>query len=301
MVLMGHKLRSLRYAEYDFDGAQPLDWEEFYAAQPHRIREMHSTEVIRTWFDSATENAAAGLSINAFFLWTLSAKAAGFGASSLEACFGAFDSKPSYQGRTGLPDEEEFLAVSTAVGFENRGRDIFRSLDKDHSGEVSYEELTESIEREGCSDISYDAKRMLLALAWSASTLMGSTDEVPPPSASADGLCLLRQQAVRWRLTGLDHDANKQAEAAEADAAQKAQKLVEARLSGPKSAVGAARRAEAEAAKRAKVTSRAVSDANMAKVRLDRYLDRRAVAKLLASPDLAPRRHRTNGGRVISM
>jgi|Laugresbdmm110sn_2_1035109.scaffolds.fasta_scaffold105245_1 Ca2+-binding EF-hand superfamily protein len=72
------------------------------------------------------------------------------GAASLEAAFSEYDQQPAYLGRGGLLDRDEFAVVCKAMGFSARAEFIFRSLDKDRSGEIGYEELTEAIEAEGC-------------------------------------------------------------------------------------------------------------------------------------------------------
>jgi len=76
------------------------------------------------------------------------------GAASLEAAFSEYDQQPAYLGRGGLLDRDEFAVVCKAMGFSARAEFIFRSLDKDRSGEIGYEELTEAIEAEGCTDRS---------------------------------------------------------------------------------------------------------------------------------------------------
>ena len=45
--------QATRFAEFDQDGNQQLDFEEFLAMQPRKIRETHSAAEIRTWFESA--------------------------------------------------------------------------------------------------------------------------------------------------------------------------------------------------------------------------------------------------------
>ena len=98
------------------------------------------------------------------------------GAASLEAAFSEYDQQPAYLGRGGLLDRDEFAVVCKAMGFSARAEVIFRSLDKDRSGEIAYllgislvspwlstsrdtvsrsgeigyQELTEAIEVEGC-------------------------------------------------------------------------------------------------------------------------------------------------------
>ena len=45
-----------------------LDFEEFYAMQPVRLRDEHSAAEIRTWFDAADSDGDGVLSCNEFFL-----------------------------------------------------------------------------------------------------------------------------------------------------------------------------------------------------------------------------------------
>ena len=42
----------LRFAEFDADGNQELDFEEFYAMMPRRLQDTCSTHEIRTWFNA---------------------------------------------------------------------------------------------------------------------------------------------------------------------------------------------------------------------------------------------------------
>ena len=60
------------------------------------------------------------------------------GAASLEAAFSEYDQQPAYLGRGGLLDRDEFAVVCKAMGFSARAEVIFRSLDKDRSGEIAY-------------------------------------------------------------------------------------------------------------------------------------------------------------------
>ena len=60
------------------------------------------------------------------------------GAASLEAAFSEYDQQPAYLGRGGLLDRDEFAVVCKAMGFSARAEVIFRSLDKDRSGEIGY-------------------------------------------------------------------------------------------------------------------------------------------------------------------
>jgi len=81
---------TVRYSEYDADGATPLDFQEWFSMMPLRVRRTFPASVIRTWFEEADrcedegpppsmppsfEPGTSGdqrVSINSFFYFTLS-------------------------------------------------------------------------------------------------------------------------------------------------------------------------------------------------------------------------------------
>lgn len=81
---------TVRYSEYDADGATPLDFQEWFSMMPLRVRRTFPASVIRTWFEEAdrcedegpppsmppsVEPGKSGdqrVSINSFFYFTLS-------------------------------------------------------------------------------------------------------------------------------------------------------------------------------------------------------------------------------------
>lgn len=82
---------TVRYSEYDADGATPLDFEEWFSMMPLRVRRTFPASVIRTWFEEADRCEDEGpppsmppsyeppgtsgdqrVSINSFFYFTLS-------------------------------------------------------------------------------------------------------------------------------------------------------------------------------------------------------------------------------------
>ena len=81
-ITRGTKADVMRFAEVD-DGDQELDFEEFLAMMPRKLREVHPTEEIRVWFDSADDDGNGMLSINEYFKWTLGMNAAQHGSESL--------------------------------------------------------------------------------------------------------------------------------------------------------------------------------------------------------------------------
>ena len=63
-----------------------LDFEEFVAMQPMRIRELHTRDTLREWYEAADEDHSGKLTINEFFSWSLNSSQVG-GASVLERIF----------------------------------------------------------------------------------------------------------------------------------------------------------------------------------------------------------------------
>ena len=134
----------VRYKDYDHDGALQLDTEEFYSLMPRRVRAKHSARSILSWYDAcSTANGKSTCSINEFFLWTLlSPQAAIAGANSLGAALIRYDTAPEFEApgvrRNGNLDKGELAVACRDMGFTTRDEHelIFKSLDKDMSGEV---------------------------------------------------------------------------------------------------------------------------------------------------------------------
>ena len=61
-------LDAKRFAEYDLDGNQSLDFEEFLAMMPTRVREENSSEDIKKWFTLADTDGSGEISVNEFFM-----------------------------------------------------------------------------------------------------------------------------------------------------------------------------------------------------------------------------------------
>jgi len=264
-----------RYCDYDADGATPLDFEEWYAMMPSRVRNSYPAATTRKWFDAAERTVPAApsadhLSINDFFLWTLSDRATAYGTASLELAFAEYDKQPAYMGRGGLLDREEFAVVCKAMGFAPHAAAIFKSLDKDGSGEIGYEELTEAIETEGCSDISLESKRFLIALAWtSASSGCSNASEGGRPPALSNHSQTVRAYAAGWRIKGHDQPTAFALKDAEAELARLTEESLKTQRSNSATykEIVAAKRAEAEAAQRAQRATLVHRDANTVKVR----------------------------------
>ena len=118
-----------RFAEYDLDGSMSLDFEEFLAMQPARIRETYSADEIRSWFNAADTDGNGVLSINEFFCWSLNNASTKHGKKALEAAFRKYD-----RDKSGYLDSFEFKRAATDMGFGTVAHDLFKNFDVDQSG-----------------------------------------------------------------------------------------------------------------------------------------------------------------------
>lgn len=152
-----------QFAEFDHDGNQSLDFEEFLSMMPQHIRETHSAESIRAWFDAADTSGDGFLSIDEFFAWSLSNASEQHGAETLLAAFSKYD-----RNNSGILDAKEFQAACDEMGFGIVSHDIFRALDKNGSGCLSYRELAASLQvNADAANTDASTKRMLCSLVWS--------------------------------------------------------------------------------------------------------------------------------------
>ena len=273
------RAHEVRYEHYDVEGVMLLDFEEFIAFVPKHMRKLHPPHKLRHLFEAAAHSKAEPkLSLNEFFDWTMSPIAVReHGAISLADAFSRFDTKPSYLGRDGMLDTEEFAHVCEAMGFADDADSIFASLDKDMSGEVGYAELREAIAREGCSDISFEAKRMLITLAWSdvpgetewarfdhLDEVAGEAVAAAKPTYSADRA--LKDYAASWKITGHDVHSAAALREAEAEEVRRVEAAHEASKGLDIKSAKAAKRAEIEAVRRRREAERVHRRANELKV-----------------------------------
>jgi len=249
-----------RYSNYDADGAMPLDFEEWFAMLPWRIRDHYPVTTTRQWFDTAeritTPNNPEHLSMNDFFLWTLTAAAAAHGAISLEEAFNKFDSEPGYAKHGGRVSHQGVAVVCKAMNFGSHSDAIIYSLDKDNSGEISLEELQQAVENEGCFDIALVAKRFLIALAWTSVHHLGRSRKHA-----------LQEAAICWRITGHDLPSLLALKEAEAEVARRTAAVPRRGSSASYLEIQAARCAEVDATRAAEKAKHAHRAANVAKVR----------------------------------
>ena len=148
-----------RFAEFDTNGDQRIDLEEFIAMQPKRIRECYTSDEIAQWFDAADTDGSGQLSPNEFFMWSLQSAAHTLGLSAIEEAFKKFD-----RDGTGELDFVEFKQACDEMGFSTVAREIFDDLDEDGGGAISYIEVIANLEgRAPAQDMTRD---MLLSMTW---------------------------------------------------------------------------------------------------------------------------------------
>ena len=104
------------------------------------MKEIHTREEIHDWFKAGDTDGNGVLSINEFFLWTLSNSATVHGATALKQAFVKYD-----KDGTGLLDAREFKSACQEMGFGSVAHEIFEDLDKDGSGAISYRELAKTL------------------------------------------------------------------------------------------------------------------------------------------------------------
>ena len=151
----------MRFADMDQNGDMTLDFEEFLAMQTKTVRAQYSDEEIRTWFDTADDDGNGTLTISEWFVWTLDHMATKHGVDSIERMFKKYD-----KDGTGLLDTAEFDRLAEQNGFGAGSLNIFRELDDDDSGTVSYTEIIEKM-KDKKQQLSGNTQQMLAQVMWS--------------------------------------------------------------------------------------------------------------------------------------
>lgn len=124
-----------------------------------KIRDTYPASTIRQWYDAADLNNDGVLSIEEFFMWSMSNASAKHGAQTLYLAFQKFDTDG-----TGALDASEFAAVAKDMGFGAVTNHLFSFFDDNGSGAITYKELIASCER--CAPTDPNTVGMLTSLIW---------------------------------------------------------------------------------------------------------------------------------------
>ena len=150
----------MRFADMDTNGDMTLDFEEFLAMQTKTVRAQYSDEEIREWFNTADMDDSGTLTISEWFVWTLDHMATKHGVDSIERMFKKYD-----KDGTGQLDTREFDKLAATNGFGAGANSIFRELDDDDSGTVSYQEIIDKM-RDRKEELSGNTQQMLAQVMW---------------------------------------------------------------------------------------------------------------------------------------
>ena len=120
----------------------------------------------KVWFDAADLDGGGTLSVDEFFFWTLSNASRQHGDEAIEAVFAKYD-----KDKTGRLTALEFQKACEDCGFGLVASEIFRALDTEGDGEVSYRELRNVLQR-GEIGLGKAGKQMVSSLvcSWDSET-----------------------------------------------------------------------------------------------------------------------------------
>ena len=149
-----------------------VNFDEFVAALPERIRELRKPNDLRHWFDELDVTKSGLISMGAFFKWSMSPESivAGSGAKRFFMRFNVDGS--------GCLDVHQFSRAVESLGIEPgsvNAQEIFQELDRDHldkksDGFLDYAEVLATID--GMSDeettnfLSANVRDLFLIMCW---------------------------------------------------------------------------------------------------------------------------------------
>ena len=151
---------SIAFLEADVNGDKSLTFEEFASLVRKQMKTTTTDDKVKSLFEACDADGNGSITMNEYFVWimTLTNETNGLGLSNT---FRKYDSSGN-----GRLDAAEFLMACEDVGFGDIGHDLFLELDSDESGQVSYDELMDTI-RSGQGKVGHDCKRFLTALSFS--------------------------------------------------------------------------------------------------------------------------------------
>lgn len=180
---------ALAFQEADVDGDQKLEFDEWVSMLPATMRERRTVDQLRQIFNVADLDGDGTISLDEFFLWTLSL-AAMQGGTSAETTLQRFSKSGN-----GRLDELEFTKACEHLGMGEFAHELFAQLPKDASRTVSYRELLKQIET---AEHSREMKNFVMAAAWEMST--------------ADAALVTRDDLTKgWSFDGHDAESARRA------------------------------------------------------------------------------------------
>jgi len=179
-----------RFAEHDLDGSKELDFDEFYCMLPYSLREERSVSELRQCFSDADSNGNGTLSINEFWLWSMSTAGQTHGVKTLEDLLRRYDTD-----KTGVLNELQFERMCMETGFASGADDMFKQLCGKRAGKLNHSELAEAIIK-GAPPMA-PASRNLLSQLWKTSDSEDEKRTASTPKPQPDA-------KIKFHVTGKD-------------------------------------------------------------------------------------------------
>jgi Ca2+-binding EF-hand superfamily protein len=146
------------FQEADVNEDHELDWDEFYDALPSHVKQSHSQETIRSWFDTADLDMNGKVSLGEFVQWSLTAASLVTGSAVTQVFSRHSRSKASSL------DEMEFTRVANRLGFGRQAHELFHEFSL--SGERLLESKTISEASTTIRKSTKTMKSFIIAMAW---------------------------------------------------------------------------------------------------------------------------------------
>ena len=122
----------------DKNGDEKLDFDEFRSIAPESLRANAFRARSQAVFDSIDLDKNGSVTLDEFFVWTLS-YVNDFMGAGLESVFNRYDAS-----NEGAFDSREFAQAAEDMGFGPLAHELFVELDPDGSGKVSHDEMVKS-------------------------------------------------------------------------------------------------------------------------------------------------------------
>lgn len=133
---------------------------------PAALRQQYAEYELHDIFNTVDTNSSGDVSMDEYFLWTLSC-ASETGGCGLEEIFAKYDGSGE-----GTLDAAEFAHAVEDMGFGSLGHDLFLELDTDEGGSISYAEIIKMLQDRTVA-VGKECKRFLTAMAFESPATIG--------------------------------------------------------------------------------------------------------------------------------